>query len=290
MLTMKRLSLTIPVIATAVAITATSGSEAKTLHHPTVRAAGVCGSTAKLPTRKAGVLTIATSSAAYAPYFIDHNPSNGKGFESAVAYAIAKELGYTPANVRWVVQPVSSAFAPANASFDFDVNEVSITPARAKQVTFSTPYFSDPLTVLVARGGELRNVKKLGGLANAVIGVQLNTTSLQAVTDLVDPLQQAAAYDTPADIVAAYKDKDVNAIVTDLGTSVDLVNTELPTTKVLGQFSYPGDGTWGLVLQKHSKLTQCVDRALGALKSSGTLAKLTKKWIATDAKIPVLKP
>jgi polar amino acid transport system substrate-binding protein len=295
MLTMKRLSLTVPVIATAVAIAATSGAEAKS-HSPIATAASSAptsttpaSSAPKLPTVTPGVLTIATDSPAEWPYFIHDNPSNGEGFESAVAYAVAKELGFKPAQVKWVVEPLNAATAPGKKSFDFDINEIPITPAGAKDVSFSTPYYSDPLAVIVARGGQFKSVKKLSGLAaNGVIGVQLNTTELQAVTDLIDPIQQAAAFDTPTDILEAYTTKEVNAIVTDLATSVELARS-LPKAKVLGQFAYPGGDTWGLVLQKHSPLTRYVDHALGVLKGTGTLRKLTNKWIASAATIPVLK-
>jgi polar amino acid transport system substrate-binding protein len=270
-----------------VAITATPASAAKP-RTPTAAAASVCPA-AKIPTHTPGVLTIATDSAGDAPYFIDNDPSNGQGFESAVAYAVANELGFAPSKVKWVVKPLSSAFAPGNTSFDFDINEIAITPARAKQVSFSTPYYSDPLAVIVAKSGELSKVKELSGLVNAVVGVEVNTAPLQAATDVIDPVQQAAPYYHPSKLVKDFKDENVTAIVTNLATAFHLVKTELPTAKVLGQFSYPHDASWGLLLPKRSALTSCVDRALGALKANGTLAKLSQKWITSEADVPVLK-
>jgi polar amino acid transport system substrate-binding protein len=135
----------------------------------------------------------------------------------------------------------------------------------------------------------LSNVKQLSGLVNAVVGVEVNTAPLQVVTDSIDPVQQAAPYHSLANLVKDFKVQNVNTIVTDLATAFHLVKTELPTAKVLGQFTYPHEATWGLLLPKHSALTSCVDRALGALKGNGTLAKLSQKWIASAADVPVLK-
>jgi polar amino acid transport system substrate-binding protein len=287
MLTMKRLSLTVPVIAMAVAIAGTSATEAKS-RTSTATAAASC-SAATLQTYSPGVLTIATDSDAYSPYFVNNNPSNGKGFESAVAYAVAKQLGFTPSQVQWVKEPLESASAPGKKKFDFDINEIAITPALAKDVDVSAPYFTDPLAVVVTKRGPFGSDTTLSGLANAVIGVQLNTTGLQAVTDLIDPVQQAAAYDADADLVAAYKTNQVNALVTDLGTATDLVQSDLHKAKVLGRFAYRGSDSWGLVLQKHSPLTKCVDNAVATVKRQGVVGRLITKWITSEGKIPVLR-
>ena len=90
---------------------------------------------------KSGVLTVATDSPAYSPWFESNNPSNGKGYESAVAYAIAKQMGFAPAKVVWVVEPFNNSYQPGPKKFDFDINEISYTPARAKAVTFSKSYY-----------------------------------------------------------------------------------------------------------------------------------------------------
>src|SRR4051794_13349248 len=80
----------------------------------------------------AGKLTIGTDKPAYPPYFQDDDPTNGKGFESAVAYAVARELGFDKSEVEWTVVPFNSSYAPGPKKFDFDINQISITPQRAK--------------------------------------------------------------------------------------------------------------------------------------------------------------
>ena len=134
------------------------------------------------PLKTAGQLTVATDKPAYPPYFVDDDPANGKGFESAVAYAIADHLGLAQDQVTWVVVPFDSSYAPGDKSFDFDVNQISITDARKKAVDFSTPYYTAPQAIIVKKGSPLEGKTTLADFAGATIGVQVGTTSLDAVT------------------------------------------------------------------------------------------------------------
>ena len=235
-----------------------------------------------------GVLNVATDSPAYPPYFENNNPRNGKGLESAVAYAVAKQLGFTPSQVKWVVEPFDSSYAPGPKSFDFDINEISITPARAKVVDFSVPYYTNPQGIIVATKSPLVHPTSLSSFKSAKIGVQIGTTSLTAVTQLIKPSQQPDVFNTSNDVVSAFKIHRVNAVVTDLATAFTLTSTSLPHTTVAGQFSAPGGDNWGLLLSKGSGLTPCVDKAMNTLRSNGTLAALDKRWIASAASVPVL--
>jgi polar amino acid transport system substrate-binding protein len=235
-----------------------------------------------------GVLTVATDSPAYPPYFENNKPANGKGFESAVAYAVAKKLGFSPSEVKWTVEPFDSSYAPGPKSFDFDINEISITPARAKEVDFSTPYYTNPQGIIVAKSSPLSHATSLAAFKNTPIGVQIGTTSLAAVQSLIKPSTQPDVFNTSNDVVEAFKIHRVKAIVVDLATAFALTATSLPHTTIAGQFSAPGGDNWGLLLSKGSPLTACVDRAVNALRADGTLAALSKRWIASAASVPVL--
>ena len=243
---------------------------------------------ANLPLHTKGVLTVATDSPAYPPYFENNKPSNGKGLESAVAYAVAKQMGFTPSEVKWTVEPFDSSYAPGPKSFDFDINEISITPARAREVDFSIPYYTNPQGIIVSSKSPLAHATSLAAFKHATIGVQIGTTSLAAVNQLIKPTQQPNIFNTSNDVVSAFKINRVQAIVTDLATAFDLTSTTLPHTVVAGQFSAPGGDNWGLLLGKGSGLTKCVDKALVVLRSNGTLAQLDHKWIASAASVPVL--
>jgi polar amino acid transport system substrate-binding protein len=253
----------------------------------TAKAAAGCRPAA-LKTHTAGVLTVATDSPAYPPYFEHNDPSNGKGFESAVAYAVAAKLGYTKKQVKWVVEPFDASYAPGPKSFDFDINEISITPARAKAVTFSTPYYTNPQGIVVAAGSPLAHARSLAGMKSADIGVQIGTTSLTAATSEIKPKSAPQIFNTSNDVVQAFKIHRVNAIVVDLATAFELIS-EIPHSTIAGQFSSPGGDHWGLLMSKGSPIASCVDSALGSLRSAGTLAKLDKRWIAAASSVPVLR-
>ena len=276
-------------ISLLVALAATAcGSPKKTVSHSSASASACAKS--RLPLHTKGVLTVATDSPAYPPYFVNNKPANGKGFESAVAYAIAGRLGFTPSEVKWTVEPFDSSYAPGPKSFDFDINEISITAARAQEVDFSTPYYVNPQGIIVASKSRYAHATSLAAFKGAKFGVQIGTTSLSAVDDEIKPTSQPYVFNTSNDVVNAFKIHRVDAIVVDLATAFTLTSTELPHTTIAGQFSAPGGGDrWGVLLTKGSGLTACVDRAVETLTASGTLAALSHRWIASAASVPVLR-
>jgi polar amino acid transport system substrate-binding protein len=242
---------------------------------------------AKLQTHTKGTLTVATDSPAYPPYFEHNKPANGQGFESAVAYAVAATLGYSRSQVKWVVEPFDASYAPGPKSFDFDINEISITPPRAKVVQFSTPYYTNPQGIIVASDSPFAHATSLAAFKSANIGVQIGTTSLSATTSLIKPNKAPQVFNTSNDVVEAFKIGRVNAIVVDLATAFELTS-ELSHSTIAGQFSAPGGDNWGLLMSKGSPLTSCVDRAVSTLRSDGTLTKLDKRWIASASSVPEL--
>lgn len=236
-----------------------------------------------------GKLTVATDKPAYPPYFEDDDPTNGKGFESAVAYAIAKELGFAKSEVTWKVVPFNSSYAPGEKKFDFDVNQISITPARQKRVDFSTPYFTAPQAIVAKESSKVAGAASLADLKGAKIGVQIGTTSLDAVTASIQPSSQPQVFDTSNDVVTAIKQDKVDAVVVDLPTAFYLTGAELEKAKIVGQFKSPGGDPWGALLKKDSKLTPCVNQAIDKLEKSGELAKINERWLGGQAGAPELK-
>jgi len=243
----------------------------------------------QLQTRSPGTLTVATDKPAFPPYFEDNDPTNGRGFESAVAYAIAQKLGYAKSDVKWTTEPFNSSYAPGPKKFDFDVNQISITPARAKRVDFSTPYFTAPQALVALKSSDAAKATALADLADTKLGVQIGTTSLDAVNQVVKPSAQPKVFNDSNDVVTALKQKQVDAVVVDLPTAFFLTAAQVPTAKIVGQFSAPGGDTWGALLQKGSPLTECVNQAIGDLKESGTLESLEQRWLGAAAGAPVLK-
>jgi polar amino acid transport system substrate-binding protein len=243
----------------------------------------------QLETVTEGQLTVATDKPAFPPYFVDDDPTNGKGFESAVAYAIADELGFTPDQVEWTVVPFNASFAPGPKDFDFDVNQISITPQRAQQVDFSSPYYTADQAVVALKGSEAANATSLADLAGANIGVQIGTTSLEAVEASIQPDEEPQVFDTSNDVVSALKQDQVEAIVVDVPTAFFLTAVQVPDGVIVGQFSAPGGDEWGALLEKDSPLTPCVSQAIDNLSDSGELQRIEDRWMSEVAGAPTLE-
>jgi polar amino acid transport system substrate-binding protein len=237
----------------------------------------------QLPLKTAGQLTVGTDKPAYPPYFEDDDPTNGRGFESAVAYAVAEQLGFARDQVKWVTVPFNSSYAPGSKDFDFDINQISVTPARAERVDFSAPYYTAPQAIVALEASEAAGATSLAELAGARIGVQVGTTSLDAVTDAIRPESQPQVFNDSNDVVRALKTERVDAIVVDLPTAFYLTAAEIENAKIVGQFDAPGGDDWGLLLEKGSELTACVNEAIQALRDSGELEQLTERYMGGQA-------
>ena len=265
---------------------AACGSSDSSSSSSTATTAASC-SKADLQTVSSGKLTVGTDKPAYPPYFEDDKPTNGKGFESAVSYAIAKQLGFTKDEVDWAVVPFNSSYAPGPKKFDFDINQISISPARAKAVGFSTPYYTAPQAVLALKGTPAASATSLADLKDAKIGVQIGTTSLSDVKTIIQPSQQPQVFNDSNDTVRALKNKSVDAIVVDAPTAIYLRDFEVKDSVVVGKFA--GTGTpWGLVTAKNSTLVRCVNQAIDKLRASGELATITNTWMGPYTKAPAL--
>jgi polar amino acid transport system substrate-binding protein len=266
-----------------------SSSSSATTASTTAAAAGNDCQKANLSLVTAGRLTVGTDKPAYPPYFEDDTPSNGKGFESAVAYAIAKQLGFTPAEVTWTVVPFNSSYAPGPKKFDLDVNQVSISPARAKRVDFSKPYYTAPQAVVALDKSGAAAATSLADLKDTKLGVQIGTTSLDAVNAVLKPSAQPQVFNDSNDVVRALKTGRVDAVVVDLPTAFYLTAAQVDNSKIVGQFQAPGGDAWGAVLAKDSKLTPCVNQAVDQLSASGDLKTLETKWMGAAAGAPELR-
>ncbi|QIQ06477.1 ABC transporter substrate-binding protein [Streptomyces liangshanensis] len=244
----------------------------------------------KLATHAAGKLTIGTDKPAYAPWFQD-DPANGKGFESAVAYSVAEALGYGKDKVVWQTVPFNNSFSPGAKDFDFDINQVSISDERKQAVDFSSGYYDVRQAVIALKSSPYAKAKSVADLKGAKLGAQVGTTSLDTINDVIKPSQKPAVFQKNDFAKSALRNKQVDAIVVDLPTAFYITGAEVTDAEVVGQFPNTGGATeqFGLVLDKGSKLTSCVSRAVDGLRQDGTLAKLEKQWLSDAVDAPVLK-
>lgn len=243
-----------------------------------------------LQTITPGKLTIGTGLPAYEPWVVGDAPESGEGFEAAVAYAIAAELGFAPEDVVWVRTTFDEAIAPGAKNFDFNLQQYSITEERKAAVDFSSPYYFTTQTVITVAGSAAENATSLADLQGLLIGAATGTTSLSAIEDIIQPTAGAKAFNSNDDAKAALAAGQVDAIVVDLPTAFYLTAVELEGGKILGQLEGADAGdSFGLVLDKGSPLTERVSAAVDALRENGTLATIETKWLAEYANAPVLK-
>ncbi len=189
----------------------------------------------------------------------------------------------------WTVVPFNSSFAPGPKDFDFDINQISITPKRAENVDFSSPYYEAEQAVVALKDSDAASATSLADLADAAIGVQIGTTSLDAVTAEIQPSQDPDVFQTSNDVVSALKNGQVDVVVVDVPTAYFLTAVQVPEAAVVGQFPAPGGDEWGALLEKDSPLTACVSAAVDSLNESGELPEIEKQWMSEATKAPVLQ-
>ena len=242
-----------------------------------------------LKTVTPGKLTIATGEPAYSPWVENNDPASGKGFEAAVAYAVAGKLGFANADVVWVRSTFDAAVAPGAKDWDFNLQQFSITEERRKAVDFSSPYYTTAQAVVTLKGSPVAGATTVAELKGALLGAQTGTTSHRMLTETVAPTTAPSVFNNSQDTVQALKGGQVDAIVVDLPTALYLVAAELDDGVVVGQFADTSGGDqFGLVLPKGSPLTAAVTGAVDALRADGTLDSLTKTWLSETVNVPVL--
>jgi polar amino acid transport system substrate-binding protein len=246
-----------------------------------------------------GKLTIATDNPSFPPWFIGEKPDSPwdptttptkKGYEAAVAYAVAKQLGFSDADVQWKVQQFTQLFKPGSKDYDFDINQVSYNPKRAQAVGFSDSYYPVEQAVVTYKGSKIADATSIAQLKGAKFGVQIGTTSAEVLDNTVKPSKEPSVYDNSNDVVSALKAKQVDGIVTDYPTSLYISAVQVPGGIIVGRLPRASDAPehFGLVTTKGSPLIPCLNQALAALRSDGTLKQLEQKWIAGSAP-PVLQ-
>jgi polar amino acid transport system substrate-binding protein len=284
------------VLALALVLAGCGGSSKKSTA-PTTTSGNSCAK-GSLNLVHAGQLTVGTDNPAYPPWFGGKekspwkvsNPNSGQGFESAVAYAVAGKLGFAKNEVKWVVVPFNTSYAPGPKKFDFDINEISFTAARAKVVDFSNSYYDVNQAIVVKKGTKIASAKSIADLKPYKLGVQIGTTSYQFIKDNIKPSHQPSVFDTNDAAVAALKNGQTDGLVVDLPTAFYVTAAQVPNSEILGQFATSKTGEhFGMVFEKGNSLVNCVNTALTQLKSAGTLAQIQDKWLAKVGGAPVLK-
>jgi polar amino acid transport system substrate-binding protein len=236
-----------------------------------------------------GALTVATDKPVYPPWFDNNNPADGKGYESAVAYAIAHQLGFKASAVHWAYEPFDASYAPGPKKFDFDINEISYTAQRATAVSFSSSYYDVQQALVALKGSPISTKHSPADLKTYVYGDQIGTTSLAFITGSIQPTSQPKVFSTLNDVKQALQTKQIAAFVTDTPTAQYISSSEIPHSLMVAQFPSTGEH-YGLLFSKGDPLVSCVNKAIATLKSNGTLAALQKKYLQIYLSVPTIKP
>ena len=236
-----------------------------------------------------GVLTVGTDKPVYPPWFIGNNPANGKGYESAVAYAIAKQLGFTKSQVKWAYEPFNNSYAPGPKKFDFDINEISVTPQRAQAVTFSDSYYDVQQALVALKGTPIVTKHAPADLKGYVYGDQVGTTSLAFINSQIQPSSPPKVFNTLNDVKQALQTHQIAALVTDTPTAQFISSSEIKNSLMVGQFPSTGEH-YGLLFSKGNPLVNCVNKALATLKSNGTLQSLQNQYLQVYLSVPTIHP
>ena len=253
-----------------------------------------------LTLRTPGKLTIGTDNPAFGPWFGGtpakgstwqvSDPTSGEGLESAVVYAIAGKLGFDKAEVAWVVVPFNNVIQPGPKAFDFDMNQVSYSAERAQAVDLSEGYFDNNQAVVAFKANAIAKATSVADLKAYRLGAQVGTTSYKYITDNIQPTAQPRVYNTNDAAIKGLQAKQIDGIVVDLGTAFYMRDAQLTNGTIVGSLPTVGAQEYfGAVLNKGSPLTACVNAAIAALKSDGTLDALRKQWIESKGSVPVLK-
>lgn len=242
-----------------------------------------------LKTLTPGTLTIATGEPAYEPWVLNDKPEAGEGFEAAVAYAVAKQLGYDNAAVKWVRTTFDSAITPGEKTFDFNIQQYSITDERKAVVDFSSAYYFSNQAIVSSKGSKIAGVTTIAGLKNAKLGAAVGSTSLDTIEVQLGLKPQV--FNDNAAAVAALKNGQIDGLVVDLPTAFYLSAVEVTNGIIVGQIENrdSNDQGAGLLLAKDSPLTACVTSAVDAITASGELKAIQDKWLTVGAGAPVLK-
>ena len=242
-------------------------------------------------TLTAGTLTIGTGAPAYSPWVENDAPESGEGFEAAVAYAVAEQMGFAKENVTWVRTTFDEAIQPGAKNFDFNLQQYSITDERKETVSFSDSYYTTNQAMVGYADSPVASMTTLEELASVKFGVQSGTTSLDFVTNVIAPTTEPYVYDDNAAAKAALEAKQIDAIVVDLPTALYISAVEIEGTKVIGQFPAEAGGTtdeFGMVFDLDNPLVDCVNTALAQIRQVGTLDAIEQQWLSDNITAPVI--
>ncbi|HEX6581203.1 MAG TPA: ABC transporter substrate-binding protein [Actinomycetota bacterium] len=236
-----------------------------------------------------GTLTVGTDfDFMFPPWILNRKPESGRGFESAVAYEVATRMGFSGDDVHWVPIPFNRSYAPGPKDFDFDINNISVTPERDQAVDFSDGYYDLTQALMVLKGSSIEHATTMEEIKDAIFGAQIGTTSLAFINTVIQPTNDAKVFDSTSDAKAALRNGTVDGLVLDLPTAYFEAYINTPNGALVGQFPSAGEHL-GLLFEEGSPLVACANLAIAEMTADGTLEQLQNKWLADYLAVPVIQ-
>jgi polar amino acid transport system substrate-binding protein len=286
---MRRILSAVAAVAVSAGIVACGSSATSGTGSPASGAGSCSNASIQKDLYKRSQLTVATDSPAYPPWFENNDPANGEGYEGAVAYGVAKLLGFTRSQVHWTYEPFDASYAPGPKKFDFDINEISYTPQRATAVSFSDSYYDVTQSLVALKNTPIVTHHTPAELKTYVYGDQVGTTSLAFITSQIQPTAMPKVYQTLNDVKSALQTNQIAAFVTDTPTAQYISTSEIPDSVMVAQFPSTGEH-YGLLFSLGDPLVTCVNKAIATLKANGTLQRLQKQYLQIYLTVPTIKP
>ncbi len=242
-----------------------------------------------------GQLTVATGDPAFPPWIGDgdadfDNPESQKGFEGALVYALANEMGLTDADVVWVRTGFDEAVAPGPKGWDFNIQQYSITEARDQVVDFSEPYYVTRQALVTFADSPYASATSLDDLKDAKLGAAIGTTSLDFIEDVIKPDSDPNVYDENVDVEAAMNAGQIDGLVLDLPAAYFVTAVQVEGSVIAGQFAEDAAAPdeYGMLFADGNPLVSCVNAALNTLESEGVLQDIEDEWLTQGGGIPTI--
>lgn len=229
---------------------------------------------------------MATGEPVYPPWMMDNDPSNGEGFESALVYALAAELGFSKDDVVWVRQTFDEGIAPGPKPYDFNIQQYSVTDDRKKFVDFSIVYYQPEKAVVALPSSNFSNAKTFADLRKAKWGATIGTSDLDYIEKIIGS-EDVAVFNDQAATFQALLAKQIDATVISLPTALYVTAVQVPEAKISAILpSDPNDYGFGLVFEKGNPIVPWINEGLEAVINKGIVADLTQKYLIGDESIP----
>jgi polar amino acid transport system substrate-binding protein len=249
---------------------------------------------------QSGQLTVGTDNPAFPPWFAGgtpegspweiNDPATGEGFESAVAYAVAEELGFSEDEVEWVEVPFNQSFKPGPKDFDFDINQISYKAPRDQAVDFSESYYDVNQALVALQANPIADATTLDDLRQFKLGAPIGTTSFDYIEQNVQPEEDPGVYETLNDAISALENGQIDGVVVDLPTGFYVTAVQIDKGVIVGQFPTVGQQEYfGMVFEDGNPLVDCVNQALDTLRADGTLQEIQDKWLSQVVDVPTLE-